>query len=281
VAISGVLLHAIYLGGVWWAIAKGLPAGISGLIAAVQPILTAVLAPTLAGERITRLHWAGIALGFVGIAMVLEPKLLGLTGSVSGLVWPIIVNVAAMVSVTFGTFYQKRFVRSGDLRSVTALANAGGGARDAADRAADREFPLRVESDARAHHGVVGAGLVDGRHRAAAAADPQRRRHRAAALIYLVPPAVALEAYLLFGETMLPLQVAGMGGCRRRCRVGDAAVGATELIQDWSQDWSKDGLRLSSEAAMLRCDIDPHRSGGFHVRLQPLVQYPPRPAFWP
>jgi drug/metabolite transporter (DMT)-like permease len=102
VAISGVLLHAIYLGGVWWAIAKGLPAGISGLIAAVQPILTAVLAPTLAGERITRLHWAGIALGFVGIAMVLEPKLLGLTGSVSGLVWPIIVNVAAMVSVTFG-----------------------------------------------------------------------------------------------------------------------------------------------------------------------------------
>src|SRR3954451_10721560 len=62
--MSGVLLHAIYLGGVWWAIRHGLPAGISGLIAAVQPILTALLAPMILGERISRAHWIGILLGF-------------------------------------------------------------------------------------------------------------------------------------------------------------------------------------------------------------------------
>jgi drug/metabolite transporter (DMT)-like permease len=210
VAVSGVLLHAIYLGGVWWAIAQGLPAGISGLIAAVQPILTALLAPKLAGERITRLHWAGIALGFVGIGLVLEPKLIGITGFVSGLVWPVIINVLAMISVTFGTFYQKRFVPTGDLRSVTALQYAG---------AALATLPIALLSESfrfawnqtlvltmawsvlALSMGAIGLFLLLIRNGAV---------YRAAALIYLVPPAVALEAYWLFGETLLPLQVAGM-----------------------------------------------------------------------
>src|SRR5437764_745633 len=76
-AFSGVLLHAIYLGGVWIAIAHGVPASISALLAALQPILTAALAPLLLHERLGAKQWLGIALGFIGIIVVLSPKLAG------------------------------------------------------------------------------------------------------------------------------------------------------------------------------------------------------------
>ncbi|MBL8588237.1 MAG: EamA family transporter, partial [Methylobacteriaceae bacterium] len=75
--VSGVLLHAIYLGGVWWAIRAGLPTAVSGLLAAIQPILTALLAPRLIGEPITARQWAGVLAGLAGLALVLAPKLAG------------------------------------------------------------------------------------------------------------------------------------------------------------------------------------------------------------
>ena len=209
--VSGVLLHAVYLGGVWWAIRHGLPAGLSGLIAAVQPILTALLAPMLIGERISGRNWAGIALGFVGIALVLEPKLIGIgSGAMSGVLLPMAVNVVAMVSVTFGTFYQKRWIPSGDLRTVTVLQYAG--AFLVTLPAAWLLEPMQIEwnttiilvmiwSVLALSIGAIGLLLLLIRNGAVS---------RAAALIYLVPPAVAIEAYLLFGETMAPLQVVGM-----------------------------------------------------------------------
>ena len=75
--MAGVLLHGGYLGGVWWAIAQGLPAGISALITAAQPLLTALLAAPLLGERVTTRQWVGIVAGFVGIVLVLAPRLAG------------------------------------------------------------------------------------------------------------------------------------------------------------------------------------------------------------
>ncbi len=119
--MSGVLLHALYLGGVWWAIAHGVPTGISGLVAAIQPILTAFLAPLILRERIGPLQWAGIFLGFAGIVFVLEPKLSVIDPAhLAETLEPLAINMLAMVSVTFGTFYQKRFIPKGDLRTVTA-----------------------------------------------------------------------------------------------------------------------------------------------------------------
>jgi drug/metabolite transporter (DMT)-like permease len=210
-AISGVLLHAIYLGGVWWAISRGLPAGISGLIAAVQPILTALLAPLVLGERISRRHWAGIGLGFAGIVLVLWPKLAGLSGAaLVQQIEPLAVNVLGMVSVTAGTFYQKKYVQTGDLRTITTLQYAGAFAVTLP--IAFLTEPMRIEWNTimvlnlgwavfALSIGAIGLLLLLIRRGAVS---------RAAALIYLVPPAVALEAFLLFGETMSPLQVAGM-----------------------------------------------------------------------
>lgn len=209
--MSGVLLHAIYLGGVWWAIRHGLPAGISGLIAAVQPILTALLAPMILGERISRAHWMGILLGFAGIALVLEPQLIGLTGEAfAATLWPMAINVVAMISVTAGTFYQKRFVATGDLRTVTVLQYAG--ATLATLPVALLTENMHIEwnttviltmawSVLALSIGAIGLLLLLIRNGAVS---------KAAALIYLVPPSVALEAYFLFGETMSLLQVLGM-----------------------------------------------------------------------
>jgi len=210
-AMSGVLLHAIYLGGVWWAISRGLPAGISGLIAAVQPILTALLAPALVGEKITRRHWAGIVLGFAGIVLVLWPKLASLSGpSLTAALEPLAINVIAMISVTLGTFYQKKFVQTGDLRTVTTLQYAG--ALAVTLPVAFLTEPMRIEwntvmvlnlgwSVLALSIGAIGLLLVLIREGAVS---------RAATLIYLVPPSVAIEAYLLFGETMSLIQVVGM-----------------------------------------------------------------------
>ncbi|GGH33289.1 membrane protein [Alsobacter metallidurans] len=208
---SGVLLHAIYLGGVWWAIAHGLPTGVSGLIAAVQPIMTAFLAPTLIGEKISGRQWIGIALGFVGIALVLQPKLTGVDAAgLSAVAAPIVVNLVGMVGVTLGSFYQKRFVATGDLRTITALQYAG--AFLAVAPAALLLEPMRVEwnlqvvltmawSVVALSLGAIGLLLLLIRNGAVS---------RAAALIYLVPPTVAIEAFLLFGETLSPVQVVGM-----------------------------------------------------------------------
>lgn len=209
--LSGVLLHAIYLGGVWWAIAHGLPAGISGLIAAIQPILTALLAPALVGERVTRQHWTGIALGFAGIALVLEPKLaLVMRDGFAGTALPLLVNVAGMVSVTAGTFYQKRYVQKGDLRTVTVLQYAGAAAITAPVAWLTESFRIDWNTTLVLTMAWSVLALSIGAIALLLLLIRKGAVSRAAALIYLVPPAVALEAFVLFGETLAPVQIAGM-----------------------------------------------------------------------
>ncbi|MGZ3295886.1 MAG: DMT family transporter, partial [Xanthobacteraceae bacterium] len=96
--VAGMLLHGGYLGGVWWAVAQGLPAGIAGLITAAQPLLTAVLAAPFLGERLTRRQWVGIAGGFAGIVLVLTPRLTAVDMTPLGaVVLPMIVNFGATV----------------------------------------------------------------------------------------------------------------------------------------------------------------------------------------
>lgn len=106
---SGALLHAIYLGGVWWAISEGLPTPYSGLIAALQPLMTAGLAVSLIGERLSARQWAGLGLGLAGLLIALSPRLAAVApGAEAALGLLIGVNAVAMVGVTLGTLYQKR-----------------------------------------------------------------------------------------------------------------------------------------------------------------------------
>ena len=209
--MAGALLHGIYLAGVWWAVRHGLPTGVSGLLAALQPILTAALSPLLSHERISLLRWLGIAVGFAGIALVLAPKLAGTSPEMLWLVLiPILANLAGMIAVTFGSFYQKRFQQSGDLRTMTAVQYVG---------ATLVTLPLALALEPMAITwnltmvlvllwSVVGLSL--GGIGLYLLLIRRGEVSRTATLIYLVPPAVAVEAYLLFGERLTAVQISGM-----------------------------------------------------------------------
>ena len=210
--VSGVFLYAMYFGGVWWSVMHGLPVAISGLITALQPLLTAMLAPSLLGEAITRRQMLGVVLGFAGIVMVLSPALAQIPPEKFGdMLVPLAVNVVGTLGVTFGTFYQKRFVTSGDLRAVTALQNVGALAVTLPLAMATETMHITWNVQTVATMAWVVIAMSIGavvllmlliRHGAVS---------RAATLIYLIPPIVAVQAVLLFDETLTPIQMIGMG----------------------------------------------------------------------
>jgi drug/metabolite transporter (DMT)-like permease len=209
--VTGVLLHAAYLGGVWWAVRHGLPAGISGLIAGLQPILTALFAPFLLGERISLLRWAGIVCGFIGIALVLEPKIVGVdSAALWAVLVPVAINVAAMFAVTFGSFYQKARVVTGDLRTVTAVQYTA--AFLVTLPFAYALEPMRIEWNLTMAFVLAWSVLALSLGGIGLYLFMIRRGEvsRIATFLYLVPATVAVEAWLLFGEALSPIQIAGM-----------------------------------------------------------------------
>ncbi len=207
--VVGVLLHGGYLAGVWWAVAHGLPAGISALITAAQPLLTAVLAAPLLGERVTRRQRLGIGLGFVGIVLVLAPRLAGIDVAALAAL-PVLANFGATVSVTLGTFYQKRLVAGADLRTGTLLQFVG--ALTVVTPLALATETLRFDPTPTLLAALAWSVLAISL--AAIALLLLLLRHgeiaRVAALIYLVPPLTALEAFILFGERLSAVQIAGV-----------------------------------------------------------------------
>lgn len=205
--LSGVLLHGIYLGGVWWAIAQGVPASVSGLIAALQPLMTAIVAPYTVGERLTPAQKLGIVLGFLGLAVAILPGLAKLDLATLQLALiPLIVNVLGMVSVTAGTIYQKRYLQEGDLRAIATLQYVGGFL--VVLPLALLIEPLRMdwtlEFVLAMGWSVLGLSLAS--IMLLLYLIRRGQVSRAASLIYLVPPAVAIESWLMFGEELtLPL----------------------------------------------------------------------------
>lgn len=209
--ISGVFLHAIYLGCVWYVIDEGLATPLSGLIAALQPLMTAVLAVLWLSEHLSRRQWFGLALGFVGLVIALLPNLADLEGeALSAASWLIAINVVAMISVTLGTLYQKRFLQGGDLRAITLLQYIGAIAvtAPAALLLEDLHIEINLQSS------LIMAWSVFGLSLAAIGLLLLLIRHgavsRAATLIYLIPPVVAVQAWLFFGESLTNVQIGGM-----------------------------------------------------------------------
>lgn len=210
--VSGLLLHTLYLGGVWWAVRNGVPSGVSGIMAGLQPVMTALLAPAILGERFSPGQVLGVALGFLGIVLVLAPKLVGVSpAAFDAIATPLAVNLVAMVAVTGGTFYQKRFVSGGDMRTTTfwqyVAASIGTlpllALFGTVEADWNRTLVLTMAWSVLALS-VGGIGLFLYLIR-------RGEVSRAAAYIYLVPAVSALMAFLFFGETLTPVQIAGMG----------------------------------------------------------------------
>ncbi len=206
--IAGVLMHGIYLGGVFWAIRNGMPAGLSALIVGLQPLITAVLAGSLLAETILPRHWAGLAAGFVGVAIVLEPRL-GTIGA--GVNWETLTaSFIAVAAMSAGTVWQKRFLTGSDLLAGTCWQYAGGAALMIALSFGFEtgEFTLTGELVFAMAWAVlvlsIGAIVLlmimirDG------------EISKVGSLFYLVPAVTALIAWLLFGEQLNWIQIGGM-----------------------------------------------------------------------
>lgn len=207
--IAGVLLQGIYLGGVFWAVNDGLPAGVAALVVGLQPLLTAALAFTLLGETVGTRKWVGIALGFGGAVLVLEPRLAVDMAALS--LGPLLAVFAAMLGITLGTIWQKRTGAAADIRTNAAVQFIG---------AAIVTVPValwlengRFEMTWQAWTGLLWSSLGLSVGAISLLLFLIRRGSVAsvASLFYLVPPVVAILAYLLFNETLNTLQIVGMG----------------------------------------------------------------------
>jgi len=202
-AITGIFMHAGYLGGVWSAVKAGMGSGLSALIVGLQPVLTALwLSAT--GRRITVLQWVGLVLGFVGLVLVVSRKF-GQGGEADWLNMSF--AVGALFSITIGTLYQKRFVVPCDVRSANAIQLGAALLVTLPFMFLETEF-MRWNAElagAMAWSVLVtlgGSSLLYLLIQRGAAAS-------VASLMYLVPPSTALLAWLLFAEPITMLTIAG------------------------------------------------------------------------
>ncbi|MCR4265529.1 DMT family transporter [Nitratireductor sp. ZSWI3] len=207
-AIAGILMHAVYLGGVFWSVKHGLPAGFAGLIVGLQPMLTALMAGAFIGETVTRKHWLGLVVGLVGVAVVLSPKFSAIGGGVS--VATVSAAVLAVIAMSAGTVWQKHFVSRSDLVTVTLCQYAGGGlvALALAMLFEQGEFVVNGELVFAMVWLVLVLSL--GAIFLLMILIREGEVARVASLFYLVPAVTALMAWLLFGETLNLVQIAGM-----------------------------------------------------------------------
>jgi drug/metabolite transporter (DMT)-like permease len=209
-AVAGLLMQAGYLGGVWAAIKLGMPAGLSALIVGMQPILTAFAAP-LIGERVRPRQWLGLVLGLSGVALVVYAKI-----SLAGLApQAIALCLLALVSITIGTLYQRRFCPSFDLRTGTVIQFAATVVALLPLAMLLEGFDLaltQVQWNAR----FVGAllwsvfALSIGAIFLLFKLISRNEATQVTSLLYLTPPTTAIMAWFMFGEALSPAGVLGM-----------------------------------------------------------------------
>jgi drug/metabolite transporter (DMT)-like permease len=200
-AVTGVLMHAGYLGGVWSAVKAGMGAGTVALLVGLQPVLTALWISANRkpgdGPRVSAMQWTGLALGLLGLLMVVWRKLGG--GELNA--WNIALAGIALVSITVGTLYQKRFVQAGDVRTAGMVQMLA---------ALIVSLPLALLEPERIdlHPQFIGAlawsvlVLTLGGSSLLYLLIQRGAATEVTSLLYLVPPTTATMAWLLFGEAL-------------------------------------------------------------------------------
>lgn len=210
IALTGVLVHAVYLGGVFTAIRHGLPAGITALVVGLQPLLTALGAGALLGEKVLPRQWIGLVAGFAGVGLVVAHKVAAAT-ALPELGAMLVPAVVALLGITLGTLYQKRFCPGFDLRTgsviqfLPTLALSALVASQTESRVIEWSGPFIFALLWLVLVLSVGAvSLLNLLIRSGSAVN-------VASLFYLTPPTTALIAWAAFGETLTGLALAGMG----------------------------------------------------------------------
>ncbi|MFO1182612.1 DMT family transporter [Ottowia sp.] len=210
-AVTGMLMHGGYLGGVWAAVKAGMGSGLSALIVGIQPVLTAIWLSAFgsAAHRVSARQWLGLGLGFAGLVLVVWRKLTeGSPGDMVtavNLAWA----VGALLCITAGTLYQKRWVAPCDVRSANTVQLIAAALVTAPLAWLEPEaMQWNAQSLGALAWSVLGLTLGGSSllylliQRGAAAS--------VASLMYLVPPTTAVMAWLLFGEPITVTTVAGI-----------------------------------------------------------------------
>jgi len=205
IGVAGLLVHGVYLGGVFMAIARGLPPGVASLVVGVQPLLTAVGAGWLLGETVSRRQWIGLLLGFLGVSLVVYGKV----GTGFG-IDALLPALLALLGITAGTLYQKRYCAAFDWRSgavaqflPTALVTGV---------LAYLTESLRVDWTGEFVFAlgwlvlVLSVGAISLLNWLIRHSDAVN----IASLFYLVPPSTALLAWMLFGDVFSGIALVGM-----------------------------------------------------------------------
>ncbi len=207
--LTGLMVHGLYLGGVFVAIENGVSAGLAALIVSLQPVLTSTIANRFLGERVAARQWLGLALGLLGVYLVLYQKTAA--GDATPFGW--LSATVALLGITAGTLYQKRFGGSMDWRPALCVQYIAAGILFTLGAFVFETRVVHWTPQLMFALGWLVLALSFGGiwlfyfliRRAAAT--------RVASLFYLTPPMTALMAWVLFGERLAPLALFGMAVC--------------------------------------------------------------------
>ncbi|MGB7286765.1 MAG: DMT family transporter [Salaquimonas sp.] len=207
---TGILIHACYLGAVFYAISQGMSAGVSSLVVALQPLLTSFIAWFMLGERISMKKIAALSTALVGVMLVLSPRITGGAAAEGITTFNIVCIFFSVVAISFGTVYQKKFVPKTDLRASAAAQYFGA------------LIPMALFSFLSETREVVWSGefifalfwlvfiLSIGAVSLLMFLIRRDSAAQTASLFYLVPVSTAIIAYFVFGEKLSLVQIVGM-----------------------------------------------------------------------
>jgi drug/metabolite transporter (DMT)-like permease len=211
-AVAGMLLHAGYLAPIYWAVAHGMPGGVSALIVGLQPLITAFLAAPILGEAIGRKHWLGLLTGLLGVGLVLSPKFsMATLGGITPLTS--LACVFGTVCVALGTVYQKKYASHLPLLTSMVWQYFGASIVVIATAMAFEQFGFDGSVQAWFSLGWAVLVLSFAAIFLLMMLIKQGAVSKVSSLIFLVPGVSALMTFLLFGENLNALQILGMAVC--------------------------------------------------------------------
>ncbi|ALK92518.1 DMT family transporter [Limnohabitans sp. 103DPR2] len=211
-SVTGVLMHAGYLGGVWAAVKAGMGSGLSALIVGLQPVLTAIWLSTHGGaahSAVSRRQWMGLLLGFCGLLLVVWRKLT--QGSALDHVTAVNLSFAVMAlfAITLGTLYQKSFVKPCDVRTANTVQLM-------AAMLVTTPLALLETEPMQWNQELMGAmawsvlGLTLGGSSLLYLLIQKGAAASVSSLMYLVPPCTAMMAWVLFDEPITVVTLMGI-----------------------------------------------------------------------
>ena len=206
--LAGALLHGVYLSAAYWAVKHGMPAGVMSLVGSMQPIVTAVAAFLIYGERSSMRTVGGLTIAIAGVVCVLSPAL-GATGDKPFGVLAVVVAIIAVSGMTAGTMIQRGKLAGDGVRVSASVQNAGGAIVALAGMwvAGDYQWDHTATLWAGLAWSVIGLSVG-----AVLLLVSMVRTHGAtkmSTLLLAVPGLAAAEAWLLFGEKLTTIQVLG------------------------------------------------------------------------